>query len=94
MELKQICKNEDTLEMMYCVECNKELGYCLAWSGDTYCPKCGVNKENQELKKKLEDYKKKEVKWLQSILDTKHIEENSRWIIEGRLRNLKEVKSK
>ena len=53
-----------------------------------------LKKELEDVRRELEGYKKKEVKWLQSILDTKHIEENSRWIIEGRLRNLKEVKSK
>ena len=34
----------------------------------------------------IQHQKDKEVKWLQSVLDTKHIEEGSRWIIEGRLK--------
>ena len=45
------------------------------------------------LKIALQEREKKEIKWLQSILDTKHINEDSRWIIEGRISKLKEFVS-
>jgi hypothetical protein len=36
---------------------------------------------------------KTEIKWLKSVIDTRHIAETSRWIIEGRISKLKlEVK--
>ena len=41
-------------------------------------------------KKEREQSKQEEIKWLQSVLDTKHIMEEDRWIIEGRLDKLKQ----
>ena len=83
------------LTELRCVFCRKGCGQ-KTFNGDYpflghfICSECF----ERDVRRELEGYKKKEVKWLQSILDTKHIEENSRWIIEGRLRNLKEVKKK
>lgn len=34
---------------------------------------------------------KEDTRWLQSILDTKHISEDNRWIIIGRISKLKEL---
>ena len=37
---------------------------------------------------------KEEIKWLQSVLDTKHIADESRWIIEGRISKQKALLEK
>jgi hypothetical protein len=35
-----------------------------------------------------------EIKWLKSVLDTRHIAETSRWIIEGRISKLEKQRSR
>ena len=45
---------------------------------------------NNLLEQLLSEMLDTEIKWLQSVLDTKHINEDSRWIIEGRIDKLKE----
>jgi hypothetical protein len=40
------------------------------------------------LKIALQEREKEEIKWLQSVLDTRHLHEDSKWIIEGRISKL------
>ncbi len=52
------------------------------------CDNCNADIEHQ-INLELKEREQEEIKWLQSVLDTKHINEDSRWIIEGRISKLK-----
>ena len=45
------------------------------------------------VKRAIQLVKYEEIKWLQSILDTKHISNDNRWIIEGRISKLEKNKN-
>ena len=72
-------------EMQEC-ECGQSIGAELG--------KCNIHdvlySKNEGMRFAIHQMLKEELKWLQSILDTKHIKEEYKWIIDGRISKLNE----
>jgi len=73
----------------------KEMNECECGQGvNVELGKCNIHdvlySKHEGMRFAVHQMLKEEIKWLQSVLDTKHIKEEDKWIIDGRISKVKE----